>query len=231
MLMKSFSVRQRLAMVWLVLAVIGVALLVVSLQQLHQSLLADRTKVLEERVRTAYQQVNNFHLLALNGDLTHEQAKQSSLAMLRQLRYGDDEYFWVIDLQGEVKMHPVRPELEGQALATGAGSVGAALHTKIQQLLVSKGRGFFEYQWPRVGDTIEVDKIGFLMRFEPWGWGVASSVYTDDINKAFWDEASNLIIILMVLLAVLVIFWFGFEKALFMEMDDFNRARDAGDEI
>ncbi|WP_210395293.1 cache domain-containing protein [Motiliproteus sediminis] len=224
MFMKSSSSR-RLLVLWLALAGIGAVILVASLQQLHRSLLEERTRVLEDRVRAAYQQVDNFHLLALNGDITRQQAQIAALSTLRQLRYADDEYFWVLDDRGTVLMHAVLPDLEGAALA----GISANLDAAVQPVMSGMGRGFFEYQWPRVGDTLEVDKIGFLIHFDPWGWGIASSVYTDDINQAFWDEANNLILIGAILLAVLIIFWFGFEKSLFMDMNDYRRSRDLAD--
>jgi methyl-accepting chemotaxis protein len=55
------------------------------------------------------------HAQEAAGTLTREQAQAMAKKAVAALRYDGNEYFWINDMQPRVVMHPIKPELDGQA--------------------------------------------------------------------------------------------------------------------
>ncbi len=143
------------------------------------------------------------HAQELSGQATRAQAQQMALAAVKGLRYEGQEYFWINDMQPRVVMHPIKPELDGQDVGRMKDPNGLALFQAFVDLVGKQGKGFVAYQWPRAGESQPVDKISYVMGFEPWGWVVGSGVYVDDIRKASWQQArvSGVVVLAALLLA------------------------------
>ena len=204
-------------LLWILAVLLAGGLFGLNLNSLHDRLLMERVSGLQPQVEAAYSQVSNYHTLAINGAMAQAEAQAAALDALRQLRHGDDEYFWVMDQQGKLLMHPNLPMYEGQLLSDLPQVGGDHLYTLVSSVLAESGGGYFTYRWTRGGGDQLQDKSGYIRRFEPWGWAIGSGVYIDDVDDLFWREARSLFTVLFVLLAVLVIFWFGFEKTLFYD--------------
>ncbi len=41
------------------------------------------------------------------------------------------------------------------------------------------------YLWPKPGSDEPVEKVSYVMGFEPWGWVIGSGVYIDTVHAAF----------------------------------------------
>ena len=126
------------------------------------------------------------------GKLTREQAQQLALRTLATLRYDRTEYFWVNDMHPRVLMHPIKPELDGKDVSGVKDPNGLALFKAFVDVVRADGKGFVSYQWPKPGSDKPVDKLSYVMGFEPWGWVVGSGVYTGDlrqvaVTKAAWS--------------------------------------------
>ncbi len=51
----------------------------------------------------------NFRAQETAGKVSREAAQQAAMAAIRALRYGDNDYFWINDLDAQVIMHPIKP--------------------------------------------------------------------------------------------------------------------------
>ncbi len=125
-----------------------------------------------------------------SGKLTREQAQQLALRNLATLRYDRTEYFWVNDMQPRVLMHPIKPELDGKDVSGVKDPNGLALFQAFVAVVRAEGKGFVSYQWPKPGSDKPVDKVSYVMGFEPWGWVVGSGVYTGDLRQVAWTKAA-----------------------------------------
>jgi methyl-accepting chemotaxis protein len=123
------------------------------------------------------------------GRLTREQAQQTALQAVAQLRYEGKEYFWINDMQPRVVMHPTKPELNGQDASGIKDPNGYALFIGFVEAVKRNGHGFVGYQWPRPGSTEPVDKLSYVKGFAPWGWVIGSGIYIDDLKTAQRQEA------------------------------------------
>ncbi len=192
--------------------ILAVGSAVYSMNQLHQRLLSSRIEFVEQKVQEVALVVDSYHQLTLYGRMSVELARAAALRTIANMRFGDNDYFWVVDYRGNFVMHPIETGLVGRPIETNDSRDGQPLAQKIPELLSQQGGGVLHYRWPKPGSQNQVDKISYVTGFEPWGWALGTGVYVDDINAIFWQEVLDLVIVGAVLLMIIVLFWFGFNQ-------------------
>lgn len=142
----------------------------------------ETTKHLTE---TAWSVLDYFYGRETSGKLTTSQAKKAAIMVLEQLRYGDDhkDYFWINDTTPTMIMHPYRPDLEGQNVATFTDPAGNPLFADMVKITETSGSGFVDYLWQWKADSTHiVPKISHVKAFEPWGWIIGTGIYVADVK-------------------------------------------------
>ena len=183
---RQFSVAARLRGLG-VLTSMGVVLVACALlwSQYTQQL-TDRQLAVKQAVEVAHGVIAAAHARLQAGKVNEAQAKAEALAAIDQLRYSQQEYFWVNDLQTRMVHHPIKPKLDGQDLSDMKDPQGTYLFREFVRVASSAaGEGFVPYQWPKPGSDQPVDKVSFVKAFVPWGWVVGSGLYIDDLQTAF----------------------------------------------
>lgn len=190
-----------------VLAVAGVAGL--STYELTGTNRLHRTETLRSLTDTALSSVGHFADLAKGGALDEATAKKQALSTLAAMRYDGNEYFFVIDFDAHMVMHPIKPELDGKDLSASTDPAGAHLFTDMAKL-AKNGGGYYSYLWPRPGAEQPVPKTSYVLPFPTWGWAIGTGVYVDDIaaenrSSIIWAAVSTLVVAaLLVLVAGLL---------------------------
>jgi len=168
-----------------VLAVAGLLLVAgLSLMKLDGVLrdeIADRT---QKTVEVAHSVVAHYHAQERLGVMTRAQAQAAALSTLRALRYGQDDYFWVNDMQPRMVMHPFSPQLEGEDLSAKTDADGVFMFREMTEVARRDGGGFVNYRWAKPGQQEPAPKVSYVQTFKPWGWVIGSGVYTDQIVAA-----------------------------------------------
>ncbi|APW40636.1 histidine kinase [Rhodoferax koreense] len=110
-------------------------------------------------------------------------ARREALELLRRMDFGNDNYFFVYDLQGNSLMHPRLNEIEGRSQWDRRDSNGAAM---IQQLVrqAQAGGGFVDYMWNRPSTGREERKLGYVELVPEWGWVIGTGLYLDHLQEA-----------------------------------------------
>lgn len=169
---------------------IGMLLLAyVALSLLYGDLLDNRKTKTRQLVEAAYSVLSHFQAEVDAGNLTEVQAKQAAIATIRDMRYGNDDYFWLNDMQPNMIMHPFKAKLDGQNLSQIADPNGKHLFVEFVRTARQQGAGFVSYLWPKPGSDEPVEKISYVKKFEPWGWIIGSGIYIDDVSAIFWQAA------------------------------------------
>ena len=168
----------------------------------------DRQDLVQHQVETASGVLKWAHQLETSGKVPREQAQEMAKAAVAELRYGNNEYFWINDLQGTMLMHPFKPELVGKGGDTIRDPNGFLVIAEAANKARKDGAGFLSYLWPKPGKEVPVEKISYVQRFEPWGWVVASGLYLDDLRDEFIANAMR--IGTGVLVLALLVGWIGF---------------------
>lgn len=134
---------------------------------------------------TAWSVLDYFHDQETSGSLSGDQAKKAAVALLEQLRYGDDhkDYFWINDTTPTMIMHPYRPDLEGRNVSEFTDPAGNPLFADMVKITKTSGSGFVDYLWQWKEDTTHiVPKISHVKAFEPWGWIIGTGIYVADVQ-------------------------------------------------
>ena len=204
---ESLTVARRLALMLLVALAGMVVLALAALYENRDDMREGYARNVRSQIELATGVLAHFHGLEQAGALDREAAQKAAKDTLRGLRYQNNEYFFVLDLELNMLMHPLRPALEGK-LADLRDSAGKHFVREMVTLARAQGQGFVDYTWPRSGVATDPaqPKISYVKAFPAWGWVVGSGVYVDDIDAAFQDAALRfgaLVAVVLVLLALI----------------------------
>jgi methyl-accepting chemotaxis protein len=182
------------------LAMLGIiAVASISLSALKNNLLEDRKVMLQELVMLAKQSLEQNYLAGRQAQRPEAEILEQSKALIRSLRFGGDNYFYVLDTQGTVRASP-NPKMEGANLLNVADSDGVYF-ARLQLEVAAKGGGFVQARVPRPGDPKPLLKITYATDFKPFAWSIGSGIFLDDIDAIFWSEVRQVAMILALTLA------------------------------
>ncbi len=201
--MRQWSIGRRLSLVTLmVLALLGL-LLFFCLQIYQQGLMGEKSRQTQAQVETAYSLVAGLEARVRKGELDEASAKAEALALIKGLRYGNDDYFWINDSHPTMVMHPMKPELDGKDLSGVEDKQGLRLFVAFADLARAQGAGEVAYYWPKPGVDEPVRKISYIKRFAPWDWIIGTGVYVDDVEAQYREVLHTLLGIGLVLALLL----------------------------
>lgn len=159
------------------------------------------------------------------GEKTEEQAQEDAKAIIREMRYRDDQsgYFWIDGLDYTLVMHSVLTEQEGNNRYDLTDQNGIKITQEVVNVCKSADKGGYNQFYFTKSDGVTVaPKIAYSQLFEPWGWAVCTGNYIDDMEnekeevKNALDAQYNSVLqrTLIVLVAAIVIalvgaFFFG----------------------
>jgi methyl-accepting chemotaxis protein len=190
--------------------------------------MAAQQQAIKAHVEVAYKVLEWAQGLQASGALSQEDAQKMAKAAVAQLRYGNNDYFWINDLAPTMVMHPLKPELNGKDLSDYKDPNGFHVFKAFAEVAKTQGAGLVAYQWPKPGAAQPVDKISYVMAFKPWGWVIGTGIYVDNVlaeAKAYWTKAGTIIGLAL----LLGLFSFrSFHVAMRTGLDD---ARNAASEV
>ncbi|MDX7923893.1 methyl-accepting chemotaxis protein [Aeromonas media] len=202
-MLRQWSIGRRLSLVTLmVLALLGL-LLFFCLQIYHQGLMGEKSRQTRAQVDTAYSLVAGLEARVRKGELDEASAKAEALALIKGLRYGADDYFWINDSHPTMVMHPMKPELDGKDLSGVEDKQGLRLFVAFADLARAQGAGEVAYYWPKPGVEEPVRKISYIKRFAPWDWIIGTGVYVDDVEAQYQEVLRTLLGVGLVLAILL----------------------------
>ena len=190
----GMSLRGKLATMTLATIAALIVLFVFLLVNGKSQMLDDRGAKVRNLVEVAHATVGHFEKEAREGRLSVDEAKKAAAAAIRSMRYDKVEYFWINDLNDEMVMHPIKPEMEGKKLDQLKDKNGKFLFSEFNKVVKAQGSGFVDYLWPKPGSEAGVPKISFVMGFQPWGWVIGSGIYIDDVDAKFKTDAIKLLL-------------------------------------
>jgi len=194
-ILNRLRIKEKLALVLAISALALVATIALGASLLHQKIFAAREQQDKQLVEVALHIVQNWYENEQSGAMTREQAQAGAIAMLRSLRYGNDEYFWINRYDGVTVLHANQPKLEGK-FRLGVSDPDGVPQVRIQiEEAKAHGGGFVYYRFPRIGSLKPVRKVAYAAGFEPWQWAIGTGAYVDDIDAEFRSALVDLILI------------------------------------
>ncbi len=115
----------------------------------------------------------------ISTDEAHQQAKE----VIRNLRYEENDYFWINDIYAKMIMHPYNPELEGQDLSNFTDNKNKYFFAEMVAACRENSAGFVSYYWSKPGFKEQVPQISYVKLFPQWQWIIGSGIYLDDVGQ------------------------------------------------
>ena len=196
--LKNFRISTRLSLLVGLALTIFAAALVYSLYHYQDAMVVERKSKLAAMDENMLTLFDYYHGLETAGTLTREEAQTRAKDAVRALRYEDNGYFWINDMNAVIVMHPIKPELDGTDQSGMADPTGKHIFTEFVKAVKASpnGQDFVDYYWPKPGFEEPVLKYSHVAGFAPWGWIVGTGVYADDLAALFRSNAIGMAIIL-----------------------------------
>nr|WP_319394959.1 methyl-accepting chemotaxis protein [uncultured Desulfobacter sp.] len=115
-------------------------------------------------------------------DKTEPDAQSLSLSIISDMKYGDKDYFYIMDTQANILAHLDR-ETIGQNVLDKKDASGKFIFKEIIETAKSDGQGHINYSWPKIGSKKDTPKSAYFRYFKPWNWIIVTGVYTDEAQN------------------------------------------------
>lgn len=160
----------------------------------------------------AYDVIGGYYEKYLDNELSEDEAKAQAIDALRNLRFNDEDYFWINDLYPNMVMHPFKPELEGKSVKDNQDPTGKYFFREFVEVAKRDGEGFVSYMWPKPGFTEPVEKVSAVKLFKEWEWVVGSGIYVDDVYAEISELVWKITIFVLIVIVLTIIIAFFIAK-------------------
>ncbi|BFU78984.1 methyl-accepting chemotaxis protein [Arcobacter sp. 15-2] len=170
----------------------------------------NKEKNLKNYISVAKKSIESYYNKISTENISEDKAKALALEYIENLRYGEDGYFWINDLNLKMIMHPVATNLNGKNLSNIKDPNGKYVFVEMVNLAKKQGDGLIEYVWEKPGIAEPQSKYSYVEVFEPWGWVIGTGSYLDDVEheiELMTQESQNNLndIIIQIIFIVLVV--------------------------
>ncbi|HUC68532.1 MAG TPA: cache domain-containing protein [Stellaceae bacterium] len=152
----------------------------------------ERTRMMEDRITEIHVLTEagvglatHFQQLEAEGKLTHDQAWQQFHDALGGLRYDNGNYLFVYTMDGTQRVMPAQPKIEGTNRINLQDPTGLYF-VRDMIAIAERGGGVGHLLYPRPGTTAPVPKVNYILPFKPWNIFIATGLFVDDIDAAFY---------------------------------------------
>ncbi|MCJ2123365.1 methyl-accepting chemotaxis protein [Methylobacterium sp. J-077] len=231
--LSNVALRHKLAAVMaLVLAAVG-ALSGLNYFDTRASALEDRALMTKNLGDVAQSLLAHYEALASTGRMPLDQAQKAALDAVSALRFGNADYFFVLDTEGRLIANAFNAKNVGKVVLDQTDVPGGKRYfAEMVEVAKRDGAGFVDYMKPRAGGTEPVEKVVSVQMFKPWGWIVAAGLYRDDVHAAVRNRALTNVVwsagLVIPVLALLLLIGNGLSRPI-VRLTEAMRALAGGD--
>ena len=209
----------------LFLSLLSVATL--GLQVLSQASEADNIARINQLMKSTANIVEQFEQLSDNEGITEQQAKSFATQMLRENKYHDSEYVYVVNNKLNFVATPHDPQLHGTSFNDFKDADGQSIGQLVARLVGNKTNQIITYHWSSERDGQVVDLTSVVQKTPKWGWYIGTGISYAEADARYWGTAKWLlslsILIALILSAALAHSGLALNKALGAEIGDVHR--------
>lgn len=161
-----------------------------SLNSLEKAMRSDYDDEIKNQVGAAISVINEIYKDYQNGEYTEDEAKLLAADLVREMRYGENGYFWIDTYEGD-NVVLLGSDTEG----TNRINTEDANGYKMVADIIKNGKnggGYTDYYFPKEGETKALPKRSYSQAFEPFKWVIGTGNYTDDIDKSVNENKKEL---------------------------------------
>jgi signal transduction histidine kinase len=71
-------------------------------------------------------------------------------------------YIWIHDMEGIMRMHPIKYKLNGKQLLTFKDKKGKLFFAEMNRVAKANGAGWVDYMWPKPGEKAPSLKVSYV---------------------------------------------------------------------
>lgn len=192
MSMKNIKVRTKVILLAAILICFTVLVSILSITKLNSemnsslnilevSMHEDYDKNIKEQVETTIKMIDAIYQKSKQGVYTLEESKKIAAEIVRNLRYGEDGYFWVDTYEGD-NVVLLGSDTEG---TNRIESIDVNGYKMVENIIKvgKEGGGYTDYWFTKEGETEASPKRSYSEAFEPYQWVIGTGNYTDNIDE------------------------------------------------
>lgn len=154
-----------------------------------------------DRLKTSLRnQVDNVHVVALTLHdslqkyLPAETIRKYIIKALNASRYNEGTgYYFIIDKDGRILLNPPRPDVEGSIQLGLRDDEGRFVVHDLLAIATQRQSGFYEYTWPKPGETKPESKLSYVREFAPYKWAIGTGEYLNDMEITIQEDALRML--------------------------------------
>ncbi|MDD3476879.1 MAG: cache domain-containing protein [Sulfurimonas sp.] len=120
-------------------------------------------------------------------DITKKEIEQSAITILRNINKNKNDYFFIYDMDGNIILHSLNPELEGKNFLDSPDKNDRAVASKLLDSIKKGGNNFNSYYWKNPNNGLFEEKISYFEKVPNTNLMIGSGFYTKEID-AIADE-------------------------------------------
>ncbi|NWH06237.1 methyl-accepting chemotaxis protein [Desulfobacter latus] len=126
-------------------------------------------------------------------DMPDLNQKQAVLNSLKHMRFGsiEEDYFFVLDANGVVVMHPLEPSLVGKKLSDTEDKNGRKPFDAMRQAPFNDGEGFVSFDHSLFDGLRPAPMLVFATKYSYWDWVICACLHVDAGNQKLMDRAND----------------------------------------
>jgi len=182
------------------------AIFLVVLPSSEKNIMEGKKEMISELTNTVCSLLEEYQQEAEDKLITADSAKALAIERVSRIRYGDElkDYFWIIDKQPKMLMHPYQPALVGNNLGNYQDPDGNLLFVESVLIVKKSGAGFIDYKWQWKDDSTRiVPKLSYVREFEAWGWIVGTGIYLEDVRMEIRSLKNRLLRVALVITLII----------------------------
>lgn len=200
---KNWSIFGKIISIVVFVIIVFVFLLyLLFLPKLKDEFISEKKLSLQNGLDVAYSVLDQFGQKYKSGEFQLNEAEEKAKAMIRQMRYKSDQYFFVIDLELNCVLHPIQTDLEGKSVSEKKDPNGVYLFREMDRVAQKEGQGYVSYMWPKPGIDRPLPKITYVKMYKDFKWIIGTGIYVDDIDESL-SQMNNFLLLIILIAALL----------------------------
>jgi len=190
----------------LAIALFIIAIFIVVLPTSERNIMEGKKEMISELTNSVCSLLEEYQQESQEQLITIDSAKALAIERVSRIRYGDElkDYFWIIDKQPVMIMHPYRPELVGDNLNDYEDPDGNLLFVESVLTVKKSGAGFIDYKWQWKDDSTRiVPKLSYVREFKAWGWIVGTGIYLEDVRMEIRSLKNRLLRVVLIITLII----------------------------
>jgi methyl-accepting chemotaxis protein len=181
------------------------AIALLGLQSLRHASESDNIARINQLMKSTTNIVEQFELLAKTKQLSEQQAREFATQMLRENKYHDSEYVYVVDDKLDFIATPHDPQLHGTSFNDFKDANGNSIGRMVESLVGNQTNKIITYHWDSVRDDETVDLTSVVQKTPYFGWYVGTGISAKEVDARYWDTARWLLGLSLIIAIALTI--------------------------